>query len=291
MKKFTAIDLYLAPRWSGWQKWLTWSISIGFIVFLGVFRSTTGGEFAFASLVLFPVILVSWLGGRLNGLIISMLGAVMWIVTDFASGKSYGELWYPWINTVTRLMTYSLVAILTSQVRALYEMEHKHATQDALTGLLNRRAFLEAGAAELERSKRYSHQLSVVFMDLDNFKQLNDTRGHDAGDLALTTAATALRDTLRSTDLVARLGGDEFAILLPEIGFEEAEEAGQKIFEAVNKALVDAAPVTASIGLAWYEAPDRSFFEVLKEADELMYEAKRGGKRNVQSRRFVSNGR
>ena len=238
MKKFTAIDVYLNIHfWSGWRKWLVWLFSVGFIVFLGVFRAKTGAEFAFASFVLLPVILVSWLGGRVDGLIVSVLGAVMWVLADFASGKSFSESWYPWINAVARLLTYSLVAVLASQVRVLFEREHKHATLDALTGLFNRRAFLDAGAAEIERSRRYSHQLAVVFLDLDRFKQLNDTRGHDAGDLALQTTAKALLGALRSTDLVARLGGDEFAILLPEVGYDKAEEAGRKISVAVNAAL------------------------------------------------------
>lgn len=185
-------------------------------------------------------------------------------------------------------MTYSLVALLAAQARLQFERERQNATQDALTGLQNRRAFLEIGASEVERSKRYAHPLAVVFLDLDDFKQLNDTKGHDAGDVALRATAGALLGALRSVDRVARLGGDEFAVLLPEIRYDAAVEAGRKISIAVNNALGDFPPVRASIGVAWFEEVDRAFPAMLKAADELMYEAKESGKHDTRLRRFAA---
>jgi diguanylate cyclase (GGDEF)-like protein len=285
MEKSKNSELFFANYWLGWRKWAAWSICIGFIVLLGILRTGTGAEFTFASLVLFPVLLIAWIGGKRNGLIMAFLGAAIWVAADIATQETIAASWYPWINSLTRLLTYSLVAMLTAELRLLLNKEHEHATLDELTGLLNRRAFYDAGAAEVERSQRYGHSLAVAYLDLDNFKQLNDSRGHDAGDAALQATARALFGSLRSTDYISRMGGDEFAILLPEVEFDESEEAGRKILSAVNEALRKFPPVTGSVGLAWFGKVDRSFKTMLKAADELMYEAKASGKNSFLGKR------
>jgi len=120
----------------------------------------------------------------------------------------------------------------------------------------------------------------VVFLDLGNLKQLNDSDSHDVGDAALQATAN---------DHVARLGGDEFAIFLPEIGIGEAEETGSKISFAINNALRCYHSVIGSIGKACFSEIDRSFPEMLKAADELMYEVKRSGKGSVITRLIGNN--
>ncbi|MHB8848968.1 MAG: sensor domain-containing diguanylate cyclase [Burkholderiales bacterium] len=188
--------------------------------------------------------------------------------------------------TVEALLLALVLAQQFSQLRMQFEHAHAHATLDALTGLQNRRGFFESGIAELERSKRYGHSLSIIFLDLDNFKQLNDARGHDIGDGALRSIAKKLRSVLRSNDLLARLGGDEFAILLPEIGASAAAEAGQKIFLAASSALQDYQPVTVSIGVIHFTKVTNTFSAIMKMADELMYDVKKSGKNNVNVRYF-----
>lgn len=159
--------------------------------------------------------------------------------TSHQAGRQFSVSWIPWANAATHFITYGLVTILAAQVSLQLKRERELATTDALTGLQNRRAFLDVGESKIERLKRYARPLSVVFLDLDNFKQLNDTKGHDAGDAALQVTAKALLGALRTSDRVARLGGDEFAILLPEVGYDEAVEAGRKIFVAVNGVVRD----------------------------------------------------
>ena len=139
------------------------------------------------------------------------------------------------------------------------------------TQLPNRRAFFIAGASEVERSMRYAHHLTVIFIDLDNFKQLNDTRGHDAGDSALKAIGGVLAGSVRSNDRLARLGGDEFAVLLPEISSDAAEEAGLKIFSVVKRALQNFPPTGVSIGVAWFDKANEPFSEIVKAADEFIY--------------------
>jgi diguanylate cyclase (GGDEF)-like protein len=279
-------DFLLGSFWTGWRRWVTWSLSVTAVCLLGVLRITTDADFTFTSLALLPMLAIAWLGGMKNGLVMAFLAAAMWAAADIVSEREFSSNWIPWANALTRLMMYSLVAFLAAQVRVLLEREHEHATRDALTGLHNRRAFLQAGAAEVERSKRYAYAMSVIFLDLDDFKQLNDSKGHDAGDTALRATAKAMLSALRSSDGVARLGGDEFAILLPQIGYEDAVATGRKIFVAVNNILRDYTPVKASIGIAWFEKADRLFPEMLKAADELMYEVKESGKNDLRSRSF-----
>jgi diguanylate cyclase (GGDEF)-like protein len=190
--------------------------------------------------------------------------------------------------TVEALLLALVLAGQFALLRLQFEQEHEYATRDALTGLQNRRAFLDTGSAEVERSKRYGHSLAVIFLDLDNFKQLNDSKGHDIGDAALRAIANALLGTLRTHDLVARLGGDEFSILLPEIHYDAAVVTANKISQAVKQALLDYPPVTASIGVAWFGDAHHSFAEMMKAADALMYEAKVGGKDNMLFRRVAA---
>lgn len=188
--------------------------------------------------------------------------------------------------TVEALLLALVLAGQFAQLRQQFELEHEYASRDPLTGLQNRRAFLEGGNIEVERSKRYCHPLAVIFLDLDNFKQLNDTKGHDVGDAALRDIAKALLSTLRANDLVARMGGDEFSIMLPEVEYEDCVIAARKVSHAVKHALQNYPPVTSSIGVTWYEEGDRSFASMMKAADELMYQAKTGGKDNMIFKRF-----
>lgn len=291
MKEKEISRFLLGTFWTGWRRWAAWSICISAIFLLGALRSTTYADFTFASLMILPVLAMAWIAGKRNGLLVAFLAAGVWGMADMASGQPFSASWVPWANAVIRLMSFSLVALLAAQVYLQFEKQHLHATRDALTGLLNRPAFLDAGAAEVERAKRHAHPLSVIFLDLDDFKQLNDSKGHDAGDAALRATAKALRSALRSSDRVARMGGDEFAVLLPEVDYDATVEAGEKISVAVNAALKDFPPVKGSIGMAWFEKADRSFSAMLKAADGLMYEAKESEKNDIRPRRFAATNR
>lgn len=281
-------DIHQDTLWSGWRRWAVWSVCAGVFFALGALRTGTDAEMTFASFALLPVLVIAWLGGKGNGLVAAALAAGTWVVADLASDRQFSEAWIPWANAATRLVSYGIVAILAAQVRLQFEREHQRATKDVLTGLWNRRAFLEAGRSEVARARRHVRPLAVVFLDLDDFKKLNDSRGHGAGDAALRVAGAALRDALRSNDQVARLGGDEFAALLPETGYDEAADAGARLRLAVNDALRDFTPVKASVGIAWFAKADLEFPEMLKAADDLMYEAKKTRLGEVRIGRFAA---
>jgi two-component system, cell cycle response regulator len=164
---------------------------------------------------------------------------------------------------------------------------HAIATTDALTGLLTRRRFLEVGADELERARRYSRPFSLIAIDLDHFKQVNDRYGHAAGDAVLAGVAAVLREQTRQHDLVGRIGGEEIAIALPETGLETARLVAERIRSRVS-ALVPTAdgikiPVSASFGVAVAGPSDTSVMEMLKRADQALYRAKRFGRDRVEA--------
>jgi diguanylate cyclase (GGDEF)-like protein len=150
---------------------------------------------------------------------------------------------------------------------------------DYLTGLANRRAFEESFDMECKRSRRYNRPITLVYMDLDNFKQVNDGQGHQTGDEVLVAVAASLRTNLRATDCVARLGGDEFAILLPETGEEAAQIIMRKLESVLQRLLADKNwPIGFSFGVVTFPVPLDSLEAMLQRADKLMYEAKQGGK-------------
>jgi len=159
------------------------------------------------------------------------------------------------------------------------------ASQDPLTGLKNRRRFGEDLRAELARSRREDTVGAVLMLDLDNFKQVNDTLGHPAGDRVIADIAGVLRGRMRATDVVARLGGDEFAIVLPRCDLDEAEEVADAIAGAIRMHTLpgEAAPtITASIGIATFGPRAMGYDAVLSAADNAMYEAKRAGRDSVR---------
>jgi diguanylate cyclase (GGDEF)-like protein len=254
---------------------LVWIAAVVTLLLLGFFRALTGAEFALASAAIVPVYLVTWGGGFRHGLAAAILAAIMWFISGMLGTPAHGTRWIVLLNGFTRFLTYLLVVYLTARVRALLLHEAESARREPLTGLLNRRAFHEIGRGEVLRASRYHHPLAVIFVDLDRFKQLNDSRGHEVGDRALCAVGRALCGALRGTDHVARLGGDEFGIILPEIDRVGATATGDKLVAEVTAALKAFAPVSASIGIAWFDRAGGDFEALLKEADAAMYRIKR----------------
>jgi two-component system cell cycle response regulator len=183
------------------------------------------------------------------------------------------------VNTIARELGGAL------RVATLVEESRWMATTDALTGLLNRRAFLESTGREVARARRYNDQLSVILLDVDHFKNINDRRGHAAGDVVLTALGRLLSAAVRTCDIVARWGGEEFVLVLPSTGLEGAEQVAERVREQLAASLMldprgDAVPVTASFGVAQL-ATGESLEQLIDRADRAMYTAKSGGRNRV----------
>jgi diguanylate cyclase (GGDEF)-like protein len=173
-------------------------------------------------------------------------------------------------DTIDRLVTECVVAYFD---RATSELAHE-ARHDQLTGLLHHHAFLGELEAEVERAARYGHGLALVFFDLDNFKDVNDTLGHQAGDRALRTFARTLRASLRASDLAGRMGGDEFAAYLVEADDEAGARLIARLHERVEE-LGDVRELSFSAGTAHYPDEAVDVDGLFRVADERLYSAKR----------------
>lgn len=155
------------------------------------------------------------------------------------------------------------------------------ATRDPLTGLLNRREFVRQADLELARARRLGAPLSLIMLDLDHFKTINDRHGHAVGDEVLRQTARHMAGTTRQTDRVARFGGEEFVLLLPDTSAEQARHLAEKLREGLAHARVPALgmPVTASLGVATVSGTESVTLDaMLHEADLALYEAKRSGR-------------
>ena len=164
----------------------------------------------------------------------------------------------------------------------LYEDARKLADRDPLTGFYNHRFLHERLGEEVIRAQRGRQPLSVLMLDLDDFKLVNDTFGHLFGDRVLTWTAELIRSTLRGSDIPARYGGDEFAIILPETDANDARSAAERILEAFReRAFVGEqrgpVPIAASIGVATFPADGRTATDLIAAADRALYHVKRDG--------------
>jgi diguanylate cyclase (GGDEF)-like protein len=166
-----------------------------------------------------------------------------------------------------------------SEQTARYFQER--AAHDGMTGLYNRSHFLEAATAEWDRYRRHRRPLTLLMLDIDSFKSINDRHGHHVGDEAIIRVAQALRQEKRRTDVVARLGGDEFAVVLPETSLEDAMKVADRLRRTIfERTDADDLSVTVSIGVSdarW----STGIIDMMKEADAALYEAKRNGRNRV----------
>jgi diguanylate cyclase (GGDEF)-like protein len=255
------------------------------VLLIGALDYATGPGISFLLFYLIPIGLVSWFAGLIPGVAISVFASLLLFRTGpLATGRPDWEHLHYW-NVFMRFGVFAVVAYVVSMqavIRRLLRREKDLSRRDDLTGAVNRRAFTELLTAEILRLSRYGRYFSLAYIDLDNFKSVNDRRGHAAGDRLLRIVAEMLRKNIRSSDVVARLGGDEFAILLPETDAVSAEAVIRKVQGSVDDVLREGRwDVTMSIGLLTCGSSPGSCDQALHKADALMYRAKSEGKNRV----------
>lgn len=220
----------------------------------------------------------------------------------YSGETDYDLTWLYWL-AVAAIVCLCLVSLITMRFaslnrhlraeaearrRAERQLKEKHdalavlASTDALTGLWNRARFSEVAADEIQRARRYDYPVSLLFLDLDEFKRINDCFGHSAGDRVLVDLAELLRGQLRDSDTLGRWGGEEFLVLAPHVGLDEAARLAEKLRQAVAAAnLYPEGGGSVSIGVATL-AEGESLDALLHRADTALYSAKTGGRNRVE---------
>jgi diguanylate cyclase (GGDEF)-like protein len=265
------------------QNKLFWVITgLALILLVGLLDYLTGYELSFSLFYLTPIVLTTWFISRIVGIAISICSALVWLVANIASGHAYSHGAIHYWNTGIRLTFFIIVTLLLSALRNTLSREQDLARIDYTTGALNARYFLDLMQWEINRVGRYKHPFTIAYIDLDNFKTINDHFGHARGDEVLRMVAENIRACLRKTDIFARLGGDEFALLLPETGQEAARAAVSKIQRGLlDKMQKNDWPLTFSIGVLICNDGSESAEDLIKKADDLMYSVKRKGKNGI----------
>ena len=265
------------------NKTLLTALSFGLVLLIGWIRFLTGPEFAFSLLYLPPIITVTWLSGIHWGTLISLISASSWLLADLAMIDRFANSFIPLINQSFRLIVFLFVVFVITKYKKILENQGEMAMRDHLTGVANRRAFFQFARTEIDRSRRYNNPFSVMVIDIDNFKQINDRLGHHTGDRLLIEVAETINHHVRAIDIVARFGGDEFVVLL----VKTEEKTALIVARKLKHKLMDIMQakqwrVTFSIGVATYHSVPDSVDETLKAADELMYKVKHSGKNDIR---------
>lgn len=249
-----------------------------FCLAAGLLDTMNGPDYSLVPLYLVPVIMTAWFVGRKTSYLFSCFSALVWLVAEMAGRPDYKLDFAIYWNDLMELLLFILTALIVSALRAALDREKEISRTDALTGLPNRRHYYELVTAEMHRNHRYGEPFTVIYLDIDNFKTVNDSKGHNEGDKVLRQVATTIVSAIRETDTAARLGGDEFALLLPTITKESALELATRVREQLKKDVASHWPVTFSMGMVIYLNSPKTIHGVIGRADRLMYEVKEDNK-------------
>lgn len=264
------------------RSWLL-IFSLGAVFILGFIDYFTGTEFSLSFFYLIPVTAMAWADSKNSGLIFSVLCACVWLATNLLAGQMFSTVIVGAWNTLIRFGFFAVVAILLSELRKALEEERLLANTDPLTGALNRRSFNEITEKKMIVAEVNRRSYTMVYIDVDNFKMVNDKLGHAVGDLVLKSVVDTIQAQIRNSDLLARLGGDEFAILLTDIDQEQAKPIAERLQSSLLKSMnYNEWEITFSIGVLTVLSMPESADKLVSMADALMYEAKGKGKNAVQ---------
>ncbi len=256
-------------------------VTLAMITVIALVDLVSGNEISISIFFLLPVAISTWYCNRRTGIAFAIFSAILWFMIDYSERK-YANPIAPYWNATARLGFFLVTEELLTQLKMHLGNEQMLARTDALTGLLNVRGFTEQAGILFGLAARHERPMVLAYIDLDNFKKVNDELGHSEGDKVLRFVSDKISTSLRGTDVAGRLGGDEFAIVLPE-----SDEAGARsVLDTLRSALLQEAqahgwPISFSIGVVSFDPPSSGLDEAIKVADSLMYQVKESGKNNI----------
>jgi diguanylate cyclase (GGDEF)-like protein len=273
MKIYNMLQTKYRPYW----------VAFGFLLLfmVGILDYSTGTEISFSLFYVFPIVLITLTSNWQVGILSSLVGAVLWFAAEMLASARYSHQAILYWNTAVRLSIFLLVSYSIKLGKDL-EREASLARTDFVTDVFNPRYFNERLKYEIDRISRYTDPFTIAYLDVDNFKTVNDRFGHSTGDSVLRAIASDLKKTLRKTDIVARVGGDEFALLLIETNEASARVVIKKACESLLAEMANSPwDITISMGVVTFNQAPKSVDEALDAADKAMYEVKTNGKNNV----------
>ena len=241
----------------------------------------TGEDLSLVLFYLVPIGIAAWYGARWMGYLVATIAGIAWVANELLGLPHDNALILYWNSTV-RVMLFLIVAYLLSSLRQQLLEVSIQACTDPLTGLFNRRYLYERIQGEMQRARRYNHPLTLICIDVDDFKMINDQHGHVFGDSVLHGVGEVLHGHIRQSDVPSRTGGDEFAVLLIETASDEGREAAEKLQRALRARMMELGPaITFSIGIVTFLEPPRDIDQMFRLADEQLYQAKHQGKDQI----------
>jgi diguanylate cyclase (GGDEF)-like protein len=270
------------------SKWFWGVAGLLLVVLLGLVDFYTGLELMIGLFYLIPIALVSWYGGGKLGLGVTAAAALSLFLADFLGGLKYThDAIYFW-NILVWVGFFLLITWMTALMRKSYNANQELVRTDYVTGAVSVRFFYELAKNEIHRSSRYKRSFTFAYIDMDNFKTVNDNLGHSIGDRVLRVVAEIVKRQIRSVDTFARLGGDEFALLMPETDELEAKKVISRLHANLTKEMLkNSWMITFSIGSVTYNKPPKSVDEMVKLGDRAMYSIKTSTKNGVAYRLYA----
>jgi len=260
-------------------------LSFTLTLMISYIKYLTGPEWAMSAFYIFPIILVTWNVGIGTGILLSLMSAISWLMADLMALDLFSNPRVPFINETFRLVVFLVIAFIIFKLKIAFENQQELAGTDPLTLVLNRRAFYPLADLELNNARRYKTPTSFVYLDIDDFKKINDHFGHRTGDTLLCSVAKTIKTNIRAIDIIVRFGGDEFGVLLSNTNADSACQVVEKLKQNLAELVQNQEwPVTFSIGIATYLMPPENNDEMIDAADAQMYIAKQEGKNRVRQK-------
>ncbi|TPQ27585.1 GGDEF domain-containing protein [Methylomonas koyamae] len=257
---------------------------------IGFLDGFTGTEVRLTPIYFVPVILAGISLNQVNAYIFAIGCSVVWGISNFHGGLRFSSEWI-WVwNLTIQAVAFVIVLELVRQLQNERIKAHEMSMTDTLTGIPNARGFYEQSHSLVSFCHRQQMPIVLAYIDLDNFKTVNDKEGHQRGNDILKIIAQIMKSTFRASDVISRLGGDEFAVILPNTEVSEAHEVLERFRVTTMKEMnIAGNSVSTSIGAIAYSNSPLDLEAMIKTADQIMYDVKHTGKNQVSIKKFYVN--